>query len=168
MTTLIFSFGNPDRQDDGVAWHVLAKLMQAYGHPYPNSIDIDERDPKNGLHFLFQLQLLPEIASDLNQYDHAVFIDAHTGAIPGEVQVAEVAPDFQSSPLTHHLTASSLLAIAKNMHGQYPSAVLVSIRGYEFGFSQELSQRTQNLVPVALEKIQSYLAIIKSNPGGVV
>jgi hydrogenase maturation protease len=161
MTTLILGFGNPDRQDDGVAWHILATLLQAYGHPHPNSIDIDERDLKNNLHFLFQFQLLPELASDLNQYDHAVFIDAHTGAIPSEVQAIEVAPDFQSSPLTHHLTANSLLAITKNMHGRYPSSILVSIRGYEFGFSQELSQRTQNLVPVALEKIQSYLAIIK-------
>lgn len=157
MTTLILGFGNPDRQDDGVAWHVLRELMVSYGLPKPETLDIDDYQKEKDIHFVFQLQLLPEIADDLNKYDRAVFIDAHTGSVPLNVNVTDVKPEFQNSPLTHHLTANSLLAITQKIHNSYPMAVLVSIRGYDFAFSQELSSQTQELVGIAVTTIQNWI-----------
>jgi hydrogenase maturation protease len=157
LTILILGFGNPDRQDDGVAWHVLRELMFSYGLPKPETLDIDDFQSVKGVHFLFQLQLLPEIADDLNKYDRAVFIDAHTGAVPLNVNVTEVKPEFQNSPLTHHLTTNSLLAIAKKIHNTHPNSILISIRGYEFTFSQELSSQTQELVGIAVNTIQNWI-----------
>lgn len=157
MTILILGFGNPDRQDDGVAWHVLRELMVSYGLPKPETLDIDDYHLEKGVHFLFQLQLLPEIADDLINYDRAVFIDAHTGAIPLQINVAELKPEFQNSPLTHHLTANTLLAITQNIHDSHPNSILISIRGYEFAFSQELSSETQSLVGIAVTTIQNWI-----------
>jgi len=157
MTLLVLGYGNLDRQDDGVAWHVLSQLMQVYGLPKPTSIDVDEYFKEKDIHFLFQLQLLPELAYDLDRYDYAVLIDAHTGAITNEVNVENVIPDFQSSPLTHHLTANSLLAISKQIHQKYPQAILVSIRGYHFTFTQQLSPQTSELVPIAVAKIEDWM-----------
>jgi hydrogenase maturation protease len=157
LTTLILGFGNPDRQDDGVAWHVLSELMTHYGLPKPESLDIDDFDPEKQVHFLFQLQLLPELADEINQYERAVFIDAHTGAVPLDVNIADVTPEFQKSPLTHHLTTSSLLAIARKIHNSYPQSILVSIRGYKFGFSQKLSPQTKILVGKAVNAIQNWI-----------
>ena len=157
LTILILGFGNPDRQDDGVAWHVLRELMVSYGLPKPVTLDIDDFLPDKSVLFQFQLQLLPEIADDLNKYDRAVFIDAHTGAVPLNVNVTEVMPEFQNSPLTHHLTANSLLAIAQKIHNTHPKSILVSIRGYEFAFSQELSLQTKELVRIAVNAIQSWI-----------
>jgi hydrogenase maturation protease len=157
LTILILGFGNPDRQDDGVAWHVLRELMVFYGLPIPETLDIDDFLPDNSVHFLFQLQLRPEIADDLNKYDWAVFIDAHTGAVPLNINVIEVKPEFQKSPLTHHLTANSLLAIAQKIHNKHPYSILVSIRGYEFGFSQELSLQSRELVGIAVRTIQNWI-----------
>ncbi len=157
MSILVLGYGNLDRQDDGVAWHILASLLREYGFPTPESIDIDEYDKEKGIHFLYQLQLLPEIASELSNYDHAIFIDAHNGVIPNEVDLIDVDPGFQSSPLTHHLTVNSLLYIAQNLNHKYPKSILVSIRGYEFKFTQNLSRQTQELVPIAVEKIQDWI-----------
>ena len=157
LTILILGFGNPDRQDDGVAWHVLRELMVAYGLPKPVTLDIDDFLSDKSIHFQFQLQLLPEIADDLNKYDRAVFIDAHTGAVPLNVNVTEVKPEFQNSPLTHHLTANSLLAITQKIHNTHPNAILVSIRGYEFAFSQELSTQTNELVGIAVTTIKKWI-----------
>lgn len=157
LTILILGFGNPDRQDDGVAWHVLRELMVSYSLPKPETLDIDDFLPDNSVHFLFQLQLLPEIADDLNKYARAVFIDAHTGAVPLNINVTEVKPEFQNSPLTHHLTANSLLAISQKIHNTHPNSILVSIRGYEFAFSQELSSQTKELVGIAVTTIQNWI-----------
>jgi hydrogenase maturation protease len=157
MTTLVLGYGNLDRQDDGVAWHVLGNLMKKYGHPLPDSIDIDTFDQKNDLHFYYQLQLLPELAEDLSKYDRAVFIDAHTGAIPNDIEVVTVNPSFQNSPLTHHLTVNSLLYIAQSINFKVPETLLVSIRGFEFKFTQQLSQKTRELVPLAVNRIQKWV-----------
>ena len=159
LTILILGFGNPDRQDDGVAWHVLRDLMVSYGLPRPETLDIDDFLSDKNIHFQFQLQLLPEIADDLDKYDRAVFIDAHTGAVPLNVNLTEVKPEFQNSPLTHHLTANSLLAITHKIHNTHPTSILVSIRGYEFAFSQELSLQTQELVGIAVTTIQNWVRI---------
>ena len=120
MTVLVLGYGNLDRQDDGVAWHVLSQLMQEFGIPKPTSIDVDEYCKEKDIHFLFQLQLLPELADDLARYDYAILIDAHTGAIPNDVNVEDVTPNFQASPLTHHLTANSLLSIAQQINPRIP------------------------------------------------
>jgi hydrogenase maturation protease len=157
MTTLVLGYGNLDRQDDGVAWHVLGSLMKMYGHPIPDSIDIDTFDRQNDIYFYYQLQLLPELADDLSKYDGAVFIDAHTGSIPNELEIVTVNPSFQSSPLTHHLTVNSLLYIAQSINIKIPETLLVSIRGYEFKFSQQLSQKTRELVPIAANKIHKWI-----------
>ena len=29
--TLLLGYGNPDREDDGVAWHVLSRVFRALG-----------------------------------------------------------------------------------------------------------------------------------------
>jgi len=158
MTVLMLGYGNLDRQDDGIAWHILGELLLKYGHPYPESIDINTLDTKNDIHFFYQLQLLPEIADELSRYDRAVFIDAHTGDITEEIEVKRITPEFQSSPLTHHLTVNSLLFFAQSINIKVPDSILVSVKGYEFKFTQELSPRTKALVPVAANQIYKWVS----------
>jgi hydrogenase maturation protease len=157
LKTLIFGYGNPDRQDDGVAWHVLRKIMQHYGLPVSNELDVDYHDQQRQMDYEFQLQLVPEIADDIDKYDRVCFIDAHTGAVPEEVHFERVSASFQKSPFTHHLTAASLLSIADTLHHKVPETILVSVRGYEFGFSQSLSASTSALTRQAADIIITWL-----------
>lgn len=157
MKTLIFGYGNPDRQDDGVAWHVLREIMVHYGLPFSDELDINYQDEMRQLDFDFQLQLTPEIADDLNAYDRVCFIDAHTGAVPEEIHLEKVTANFQKSPLTHHLTAASLLSIAETLHQKVPETILVSVRGYEFGFSQTMSAVTSALTRQAADIIIKWI-----------
>jgi len=68
-----------------------------------------------------------------------------------------VTANFQKSPLTHHLTAASLLAIADTLHQKVPETILVSIRGYEFAFDQSLSAITASLTRQAADIIIKWL-----------
>lgn len=157
MKTLIIGYGNIDRQDDGVAWHVLLQVMQNSGIYTAGLGEEDLPMVYGDLEFQFHLQLMPEMADDMGQYERVVFIDAHTGNVPDEVHHESVSSEYQSSPFTHHLTPSTLLSLCDVMHKKHPDSLLVSVRGYEFQFTRELSQRTRDLVPQAAQKIMDWL-----------
>jgi hydrogenase maturation protease len=154
---LIFGYGNFDRQDDGVAWHVLAAVSRRLGCAVPPSPD--EEFPLTGESpdFRFELQLTPELAETVAQYDRVCFVDAHTGALPNDVNVEELTGEYQSSPFTHHITASTVLSFAATLYGARPAAILVSVRGYEFGFERALSPSTAELAEEAADRIVEWL-----------
>jgi hydrogenase maturation protease len=156
LKTLVLGYGNVDRQDDGVAWHVICEILRRLGHSIPEEI-ISIISPANDLFVDFQLQLTPEMAEELAKYDRICFIDAHTGSIPEEIHVENQSAYFHSSPLTHHLTASSLLAIIQTLYSKNPKATLISLRGYKFGFTRELSEDSQKLVTPAADQILQWV-----------
>jgi len=153
---LLIGYGNPDRQDDGVAWHILRALAERLGLPAPLTYD-DEFPINDRLDFAFNLQLTPEMAEDLSDYERVCFVDAHTGDIPQPVRIIEVQSEFQHSPFTHHLTPQSLLAMCAAIYNRQPQAVLLSVRGYRFLFDRELSPETSALVEEAVVLIEEWL-----------
>ncbi len=176
LKTLILGYGNPDREDDGVAWHVLQKLAHHFNRPIMtvDSLEFDhqrggdEEDqvdkgsvyhhPNLSPYLAFALQLTPEMAEVLAHFDRVCFIDAHTGAFPEEIRVAPIEAGYQASSFTHHLTPESCLGLAKTLYSRAPSGLLVSIRGYCFGFGVELSEQTAPLVDLAVTQIVDWTA----------
>ncbi len=156
--TLILGYGNPDREDDGVAWHIQRALALKLGLPAPASYE-DEFTLNDRLDFAFYLQLTPEMAEEIVAYDRVCFVDAHMGDIPQPVRMIPVESKFQHSPFTHHLTAQSLVSMCENLYGKRPDAALLSVRGYHFEFSRELSPQTDTLVPQAVDLIVDWLNI---------
>jgi hydrogenase maturation protease len=153
---LLLGYGNPDREDDGVAWHILRALTIKLGLPAPDSYE-DEFSQSPQIDFEFHLQLTPEMAEDISGYEYVCFVDAHTGNIPEEVRLINVESDFQRSPFTHHLTAQSLLSICETLYKTKPDSVLLSVRGYQFLFSPVLSEQTAALVPEAVELVWAWM-----------
>jgi len=154
--TLLLGYGNPDGEDDGLAWHILRALIVKMGLPAPASYEDDF--PQNAqVDFAFYLQLTPEMAEDISAYEYVCFVDAHTGNIPEQVRLIGVESDFQRSPFTHHLTPQSLISICETLYGKKPEAALLSARGYQFLFSRQLSKETQELVPEAVDLIWEWL-----------
>ena len=153
---LILGYGNPDRQDDGVAWHILRAMTLKLGLPAPTCYE-DEFPESIQIDFAFYLQLTPEMAEDIHAYESVCFVDAHTGNISEPVRLIQVQSEFQASPFTHHLTPQSLLSFCETLYGSKPDAALLSVRGYHFGLSQQLSEKTALLVPQAVELIWDWI-----------
>lgn len=160
---IIIGYGNTDRQDDGVAWHVLASVARGLGHPVsdpPGEGFFPGEAVQLGtatLQLEFHLQLVPEFAETIAGYDAVMFIDAHTGNIQEDLRFTEIQSQFQASPFTHHLTPQSCLELARALYGKQPAGYLVTIRGYEFGFIPICSQRTQALAETAATQILAWL-----------
>jgi hydrogenase maturation protease len=153
---LIIGYGNPDREDDGVAWHILRALTVKLGLVSPKSYE-DEFPESALIDFSFCLQLTPEMAEDISAYEYVCFVDAHTGNIPEPVRLIDVESEFQRSPFTHHLTPQSLLSMCETIYEKKPDAALLSVLGHRFLFSQQLSDETARLVPPAVELIWDWL-----------
>jgi hydrogenase maturation protease len=155
--TLIVGYGNADRQDDGVAWHVLSGLARRLGRTvpdapedgfFPEGIDID---------LWYVLQLVPEMSEDFARYERICFVDAHTGNIAGEILLQLVDQSPAASAFTHHLTPAACLALTQAVYGKTPEAKLLSIRGYQFGFDRELSPETAVLAQKAIQTLMEWL-----------
>lgn len=148
--TLFLGYGNPDRGDDGAAWHVLKILFADYGISDLDLFNMDVNPLTKDIDVWFNFQLLPEISELIVKYEKAVFIDAHTGEIKKDLNFQEVKPAYQNAPFTHHMTPASLLAVAESIHDYYPQSWLVSVRGYAFRFEQVLTAQTEALCKQAV------------------
>ena len=153
---LILGYGNPDREDDGVAWHILSALATGLGLVPPDSYE-DEFPKSPQIDFSFALQLTPEMAEDIMAYEYVCFVDAHTGNIPEPVRLIDMESEFQASPFTHHLTPQSLLSMCETIYRRKPEAVLLSVLGHRFLFSRQLSKETARLVPQSVELIWDWM-----------
>ena len=162
---LLIGYGNPDREDDGVAWHILRELSKKLGLDAPESYE-DDFPESEIIDFAFYLQLTPEMAEDISEYEYVGFIDAHTGSIPEPVRLIQVESEFQASPFTHHLTPQSLLSMCETIYGRKPDASLLSVLGYRFLFTRQLSEETAALVQQAVDLIWAWISergILKSS-----
>jgi hydrogenase maturation protease len=155
-TLLLIGYGNPDREDDGVAWHILRAVTETLGLESPVSYE-DEFPETPPIDFAFFLQLTPEMAEEISAYKYVCFIDAHTGCIPEPVRLVDVESEFQACPFTHHLTPQSLLAMCETIYRKKPEAALLSVMGYRFLFTRQLSNETAALVPAAVDLIWGWM-----------
>ncbi len=107
--------------------------------------------------FLFSLQLTPETAEIIAEYDRVCFVDAHTGNIKEDFHIEPVTGRYTQSPFTHHMTPATCLYLVEQIYHIKPEAVLVSVRGYEFEFSHTLSRKTEFLAQKAVTQIMDWL-----------
>jgi len=155
--TLIIGFGNIDRQDDGVAWHVLLRIAQRLNRLASTNDEIEFELVGLNPELVYVLQLTPELAETIAGFERICFIDAHTGRIEQEFLLSPLQAGYQNSPFTHHMTPETLLSLASALYQKAPQAALASIRGHEFNFSRELSARTDQLADQAVNQIIKWL-----------
>jgi len=155
--TLVIGYGNPDRQDDGVGWHILRNLAQRIGESIPDDPGASIEVESELVDLMFILQIYPELAETISHYERVCFVDAHTADIPEKISWIELSPEYEKSPLTHHMSPKTVLSISTTIYDKIPEAVLVSVRGFHFEFERELSPKTAELAKKATERIWDWI-----------
>jgi hydrogenase maturation protease len=107
-------------------------------------------------------QLAPELADRLARCELALFVDAAACGEPGTVRVQRLWPQADRvASLTHHLQPAALLALAQELYGRAPSALLVTGAGANFddreSLSEEGSQALQEICRLIPRLIQDFL-----------
>ncbi len=155
--TLIIGYGNPDRQDDGVGWHILKNLANQLGYDIPDDPGEAIEVESDIVDLLFILQIYPELAETISHYKRVCFIDAHTANIPEEISWTHLTPEYEKSPLTHHMSPKTVLSISTTIYKQVAEAILVSVRGFSFNFERSLSPTTAALAKDAQLRIWKWI-----------
>jgi hydrogenase maturation protease len=155
--TLIIGYGNPDRQDDGVGWHILKNLAERIGHTVPDDPGAAIEITSSTVDLLFTLQIYPELAETISHYQRVCFVDAHTSDIPEEISWIDLTPEYEKSPLTHHMSPKTVLSISATIYENKPQAILVSVRGFHFQFERSLSPQTEQLAEIATGRIWEWV-----------
>jgi hypothetical protein len=62
-----------------------------------------------------------------------------------------------ASSLTHHLSPAACMALTGSIYFRHPDAQLLTIRGYSFQFSRELTPQTDQLVDLAVDRIWAWM-----------
>lgn len=151
--TLVIGFGNLDRADDGVAFHIINAVRHELSLDAltENETGLDELGRPVDTAFIGQLT--PEMIDVLEGYDRVVFVDAHVDPALDDLYCATVSPDEAGLTFTHHMSPATLLAFFDALHGSHPEGNLVSARGHDFDFHRDLSPATAALVKPAVQEI---------------
>ncbi len=148
MKILIYGYGNPGRQDDGLGPRLVERIEQQQSdNKLFQNVDTDSN---------YQLNI--EDADNINQYDIVIFVDASVSAEP-PFEFTGIKPSKDIELSTHAVSPQSVLARCEDIHGAYPKTYLLAIRGHEWEMMIEtLSEQAKGYLDAAFEKLQNFIA----------
>ena len=125
LKILIYGYGNPGRQDDGLGKAVCENLEK---ENYSNvTIDIN-------------YQLNAEDAFTMSEHDVVIFVDASEEKDLETFKFVPLTPDKEVAFTTHAMSAGSVLALSDELYKKKPPTYMLGIKGFEWGFKEELSK----------------------------
>lgn len=140
---LVIGYGNSLRGDDGVGVAAAEQLSETLQTDLVRVITCQ--------------QLTPELAGKISSVDRVIMIDAAQGDTPGKITVSQIEPDNGSATFTHELQPSTLLACSQELYSKRPETFLVSVTGYSFDFSDELSDTLTRVMPKVLARVRELI-----------
>ncbi len=159
--TLVAGFGNTYRRDDGVGFAVVNAVRERLERPPLEPLDDGFDDLGHDLDTIVLHQMVPELAETVADYELVIFVDAHVATLPEPIHEERMDVEYKTPFVSHQFHPSTVLALAQQMYGKAPEAVLISILGHDFDFGEGLSEKTAALVPDAAERI---LALAQEEP----
>ena len=133
---LIIGYGNPLRGDDGAGYAVAVRLAQV---EYDNVRIVPAH------------QLTPELAYDISQTSHVVFIDAIAATSSSHAVTVKHLDNISKSETnqpqqdiaTHSSAPETLLFLCRQLYDRYPKATLITIPAFNFTLGEHFSGATE-------------------------
>lgn len=134
MKVLLYGYGNPGRQDDGLGV-AFVNMMEAWAREN-NRGDFD---------FENNYQLNIEDAEAVSNYDLVIFADASQEDIE-DFCISKVDESSRISFTTHEASPGYVVKLGRELFGNVPPTFLLHIKGYEWEFREGISGKArQNL-----------------------
>ncbi|MGD9613035.1 MAG: hydrogenase maturation protease [Kiritimatiellia bacterium] len=145
LPILIYGYGNPGRQDDGLG-PALVEELEAWARA----------EGLAGLVFDSNYQLNAEDAFAVAESRAVVFIDAaKEGGAPFEFR--PLAPQNEIAFSTHAMAPGSVLALADELYGARPPAWMLAIRGEAWEPNEPPTAAAQAHRTAARDFLQAWL-----------
>ena len=136
---LIYAYGNPGRQDDGLGNQFVDKLEPWLEEQGLTNVTLDSN---------FQLNI--EDADNIRDKDVVVFVDASIEDIDNfRLDIVEPS-EGRSEFSMHSASPAYVLALCTKLYNKHPETYILQIKGYEWEFQEELSDRAAINLELAL------------------
>lgn len=132
MKTLVYGYGNPGRQDDGLG-PALVEKIQAWIKE--NGIEGIETDSN------YQLNI--EDAHEISEKDIVIFADASIEDIDDFILTKVSPSDSQIEFTMHAVSCAFVLDLCQKIYNSYPETYLLHIKGHEWDFKEGFSKEAQ-------------------------
>ncbi len=135
QNVLLYGFGNPGRQDDGLGIKLTEKIENWAGSQSLLKIQVDTN---------YQLNI--EDAETISNYDCVIFADASQEEIES-FEYTDIDPSEARVEFTMHAVSPAyILYLCNHLFHKNPRASLLHIKGYLWDFKEGLSgQAAKNL-----------------------
>jgi len=152
---LILACGNTLREDDGVGPWLAAWASERFG-------------TGSGVRVVFTQQWTPELAEDIAKAESVVFIDCAMNGPPGSVRLIAVERGTETLGLaTHHLDASQLLALCKELYGSIPrNSLLLTVGAGSLELREGFSEAVQAALPDARAQLEATVLSMLTDSSG--
>lgn len=138
LKLLIFGYGNPGRNDDGLGNEFVEKIKHM---KKSDNIDFD---------YDSNYQLNIEDAERIKDKDLVVFVDASTEEIDNFC-FTRVNGEGEPAFTTHAANPEYIFRLCKEIFGNEPVTLLLHIKGYSWLFQEGLSEAAQNNLRLAVD-----------------
>jgi hydrogenase maturation protease len=142
---LIYGYGNPGRQDDGLGVELVKRLEDW-------SIQTGFRE----IEFDSNYQLNIEDAEAISLKDMVIFADASTEEIE-DYLFTEVTGERDVSFTTHAASPGYIVKLCQDLFEKCPQVFLLHIKGYQWEFKEGLSEEAENNLERAVSFMKEYL-----------
>jgi len=150
---LVYGYGNPGRQDDGLGVKLAESLEKWIADNHYSQVHTDSN---------YQLNL--EDVATISAYDMVIFADASKEDIP----------DFWFEPLEasdrveftmHAVSPAFILHLCNQVFNHQPRAYLLHIRGYEWEFMDIMTDKAKKNLEAANDFLQVFLQNLIQSDG---
>ena len=145
LNILIYGYGNPGRQDDGLG-NAMIEMLEKWTSD--NHIQ--------GVHFDSNYQLNIEDAAEIAARDLVIFVDASTEEIDDYV-LTQVDASTNVAFTSHAASPGYIVGLCRDIYHKIPATWLLHIKGYEWAFKEGLSEKAKSNLQAAFELMKEKL-----------
>jgi hydrogenase maturation protease len=148
---LVYGYGNPGREDDGLGIELVKKLETW-----------SKQTGLKGIEFDSNYQLNIEDAETISGKDVVIFADASTEEIDDFI-MTEVTGESEATFTTHAASPGYILQLCSDLFGKCPRVYLLHIKGYQWEFHEKISEKAEHNLNNAYEFMKNYLVNLQNN-----
>jgi len=145
MKILIYAYGTPGRQDDGLG-NAFIERMEEWASE--NKIE--------GLEFDSNYQLNIEDAHAIADKDLVIFVDASVEDLD-DFCISKVTENSKITFTTHAASPGYIVDLCKEIYKKAPPVYLIHIKGYEWEFMEGITAKAIENMEMAFEYIKPFI-----------
>jgi hydrogenase maturation protease len=148
---LVYGYGNPGREDDGLGIELVNRLEK-----WSNQSGL------SGIEFDSNYQLNIEDAEIIADKDIVIFADASTEEIDDFI-FTEVTGQVDVTFTTHAASPGYIVKLCMELFGHCPQVYLLHIKGYQWEFVENISEKAEDNLQKAYDFMKNYLVNLHNN-----